>query len=125
MACPMNPYRLNERLRIQKGIFLLAGSIEDTFAENLCSLKGYGEKKHILQLIIPRKIAIEGLKKLFQMNISRTTLFPGLDGYSKSLGIFHPCFSKDDMLWEAISRIISLQKSAQPAREADLVFARL
>jgi sugar phosphate isomerase/epimerase len=27
---------------------------------------------------------------LFHMNISQTTLFPGLDGYAKSLGVYHP-----------------------------------
>jgi len=27
---------------------------------------------------------------LFQMGISRTSLFPGLDGFAKSLDIFHP-----------------------------------
>src|SRR5512137_1942207 len=34
-ACPANPFRLNERLRVQKGIFLVCGDITRPFSENL------------------------------------------------------------------------------------------
>lgn len=84
-ACPINPYRLNERLRLQKGIFLIPGDVTVSFKENLCALDGYDQSSHLIRIIIPK-----GLQKLYYMNITRTSLFPGLDGYSSSLGVFHP-----------------------------------
>ena len=37
-ACPQTPFRLNERLRIQMGVFMVPGSIEASFEENLRAL---------------------------------------------------------------------------------------
>lgn len=37
-ACPLNPFRLNERLLIQRGLFMCPGSVEDTFENNLLAL---------------------------------------------------------------------------------------
>src|SRR5207247_294262 len=37
-ACHVNPFWLNERLRIQKGTFLIQGDITQTFMENLLAL---------------------------------------------------------------------------------------
>jgi hypothetical protein len=100
LACPLNPFRLNERLRIQKGIFLLAGSLEKPFTANLAALPRHEDINHVLRIVIPEAVAREALLKLFQMNITRTALFPGLDGYSKALGVYHPTF-EGAMLWNA------------------------
>jgi hypothetical protein len=99
LACPMNPFRLNERLRIQKGIFLIAGSVEAPFAENLAALPQHDSPDNILKIAIPRSIAEDALVGLFQMNISRASLFPGLDGYAQALGVLHPSFKKGGMFW--------------------------
>jgi hypothetical protein len=104
MACPINPFRLNERLRIQKGIFIAPGSVEATFAENLAALPGHKNPENVLQIIIPQSMVREVLAQLFQMNITRTALFPGLDGYSHALGIYHPIFDKVGMIWKAVTR---------------------
>ena len=37
-ACPQNPFRLNERLTIQKGVFMCPGNVTVPFEENLGSL---------------------------------------------------------------------------------------
>lgn len=96
-ACPLNPFRLDERLRIQKGAFLVPGDISVSFTENLQALAGHDDPTHVVQLVIPFKLRAEALRQLFQMNISRTSLFPGLDGYAQSLGIYHPVF--DPVRW--------------------------
>jgi hypothetical protein len=101
LACPLNPFRLNERLRIQKGVFLAPGSLDVPFAENLAALPGYHAADRVLKIIIPKSFAEDALAQLFQMNISRATLFPGLDGYSQSLGVLHPSFKKGGMFWYA------------------------
>jgi len=37
-AWPMNPFRLNERLRVQQGVFMIQGDIDRPFIENLKAL---------------------------------------------------------------------------------------
>ena len=99
LACPINPFRLNERLRIQKGVFLMAGSVEVSFKKNLKALAQAGSRERILKIVIPRSCFKEAFKDLHRMNISRASLFPGLDGYAQALGVFHPCFDRKGMLW--------------------------
>ncbi len=40
---------------------------------------------HLMKVIIPRARLDTVLKELYAMNISRATLFPGLDGFAQSL----------------------------------------
>jgi hypothetical protein len=93
-ACPLNPFRLNERLRIQKGAFLVPGDIAVSFRENLEALAQHDDAANVMRLVIPLELRRQALRHLFQMNISRTSLFPGLDGYAQSLGIYHPVFDR-------------------------------
>lgn len=90
LACPQNPFRLNERLTIQKGIFMCPGDVTKTFKENLCSLQGWKDRKNIVEIIIPDRLRRAVLDKLSDMNISRATLFPGLDGFAQSLKVSPP-----------------------------------
>ena len=90
MAWPVNPFRLNERLRIQKGTFLVAGRVESSHMDNLTALPGYDAPESVVKIVIPQAMRSEALRQLFHMNISRTSLFPGLDGYASSLGVYHP-----------------------------------
>ena len=92
-AIPLNPFRLNERLRIQKGVFLVATDVATSFMDNLQALPGHDHADHIIKLILPSSVRQEALEQLFYMNISRTSLFPGLDGYAQSLGVYHPSFN--------------------------------
>jgi hypothetical protein len=88
----LSPFRLNERLRIQKGTFLIPGDVTGDFMENLRSVSEHETQDHVLKIILPARFRREALEKLHYMNISSTSLFPGLDGYARSLGIFHPAF---------------------------------
>jgi hypothetical protein len=89
-ACPINPFRLNERLRVQKGIFLICGDITRPFEENLQAMEGWDESEHITRIDIPVALHRDAIIDLYYMNIARTSLFPGLDGYARSLAIYHP-----------------------------------
>ena len=85
---PVNPFRLNERLTIQQGVFLFPGDISKSFQENLGAQYYALESSHNLvkfemQLDLAERIRI--MKLLYQMNISRATLFPGLGGFAESL----------------------------------------
>lgn len=96
-ACPLNPFRLNERLRVQKGAFIVPGDVTASFADNLKALPGYDSDDHVIQIIIPHGLRAKGLPQLFEMNISRTSLFPGLDGFAQSLSVYHSLF--DPVKW--------------------------
>lgn len=82
----VNPYNLNERLTIQRGLFLFPGDIDCTFEGNL-KATGYAVKSpnNLYRFKIERKARKEILEKLFEMNINRAVLFPDLDGFARSL----------------------------------------
>lgn len=86
----VNPFSLNRRLSVQKGVFLMPGDITKSFKKNLVeAFGGCDETKKFL-----RKIKItpnekdrkEILKEIGDMNISNEALFPGSDGFAKSVG---------------------------------------
>jgi len=86
----VNPYRLNQRLVLQQGIFLCPSDVTIPFEENLAGLWTCKQNKPDGNLV---KYTIKGteeqrhliLRNLHRMNISRASLFPGLGGFSKSL----------------------------------------
>jgi hypothetical protein len=96
MAAPLTPFRLNERLRVQQGTFLAQGDISKSFWNNLAALGDSGDENNILKIIIPEGMRLEGLRRLWRMDISRASLFPGLDGFAASLGVNHSLFDATD-----------------------------
>ncbi len=95
---PANPFRMNARLRVQNGIFLAPGDVTATFMQNLQAMPGHENPENLLQLDldIDRR---EALERLHTMNISRTSLFPGLDGYAQSLGVHHFSYNPGRYWW--------------------------
>ena len=91
-ACTMNPFRLNDRLRTQKGLFLMPGNVKKPFMENLEAMPGHDKLKNVKKIIIRGRILDEARQQVFDMNITRRTLFPGLDGYAQALGVYHRAF---------------------------------
>jgi FRG domain len=106
LACPVNAFRLNERLRIQKGLFLAPGSINCTFMENLTAMNGHDDPKNVFRIVIPADQIRNMRAALFDMNITRRALFPGLDGYAQSLGIWHPVFDPQSRLHKAVMKSV-------------------
>jgi hypothetical protein len=98
-AWPISAFRLNERLRIQQGVFLITGDISQTFMANLIALSAPDSQDHLLKIIIPYNEGREALRHLFSMHLSRTNLFPGLDGYAQSLNVWNPAF--DPINWDS------------------------
>ena len=89
-AWPINAFRLNERLRIQQGAFLIPGDVSEAFATNLQALAGHDLRENVIEIVIPESERPQGVRNLFEMGISRTGLFPGLDGFARSLDVYHP-----------------------------------
>jgi len=89
----VNPFHLDERLTIQKGVFLYPWDGRKTFSANLKEMPGCNDPSNVLKLNIVnqgKESRRSALKRLHAMNISRATLFPGLDGFAQSLEVYHP-----------------------------------
>lgn len=102
----VKPDNRNERLAIQKGVFLMSSNLEESFENilmNKFNIESLSEDKAeeisisdlsdpslirsigVFKIIINKKVCIQGLKDLRNMNIDAATLFPGLDGQARSL----------------------------------------
>jgi hypothetical protein len=86
----VNPFKLNERLVLQHGAFLCPGDVSVSFAENLRSVIAFCDAELqpvLIKYCITDDPAVRRdiLRNLMNMNISRATLFPGLDGFARSL----------------------------------------
>jgi hypothetical protein len=81
--------QLDERFTIQKGVFLYPCDASQSFEINLRAMPGWNDPSKVLRLDIPLDERRPALKALHSMNISRATLFPGLDGFAQSLKVYH------------------------------------
>jgi hypothetical protein len=85
---PVTPYHQNERLSIQQGTFICAGTINQTWGENLnTALLKYPDQQPLVKIPIylTTEKRNEVLRELHSMNISQATLFPDLGGFAQSL----------------------------------------
>jgi len=88
IAVPINPLFLDERLAVQQGVFLCPLALDRPFMDNLGvkpSLSGAGDVMKVELQCKPQFIR-DALRHLHDMNINRTSLFPGIDGLALSLG---------------------------------------
>lgn len=86
MVAPLQPFRMNQRLVIQQGLFLAPGNPSVSFEDNLLAYELMQFSLHVHKIIVPRTLRIEILAALNKMNINRASLFPGIDGFAQSLG---------------------------------------
>lgn len=87
---PLNAYRLNQRVVAQQALFVVPLDVTKSFMENLCLCSGGHQmiSRHLIKIIIPcsEKIISGCVKYLYDRNLTLATLFPGIDGYARSLG---------------------------------------
>lgn len=105
---PVEPPRLNERLAVQKGLFMFPTDIRQSFLANLEATVNFDfANKHenarynrklatflrdshlsrfgVVKFVLPRAIHREIIFDLAAMNVDASTLFPGLEGFARSL----------------------------------------
>ncbi|MGO9534549.1 MAG: FRG domain-containing protein [Syntrophobacteraceae bacterium] len=99
VVIPVIPYRLNERMSIQQGICLFPTNLCASLEDNLYSmfdvhsmdfkppnwLMNDYDDYNVIKLIAPVDCHKDILTDLYRMNITAASLFPGLDGYARSL----------------------------------------
>ncbi len=78
----LNSFKQNPRQIIQQGTFLFPLNVEKTFEENLGSTL---TKSELTKIVLPYDIKHDLMRTLYRMNISYTTLYPGIEGFSRSL----------------------------------------
>lgn len=104
----VEPYIVHKRLSAQQGVFLFPNDITSSFHDNLAAIfncstfdpnkpaltEEYNPdtnnflsliKYDLIKIIINKKAQLNILNELKKMNITAETLYPGLDGYSRSL----------------------------------------
>lgn len=85
VVMPVEPYRRNERLTMQNGTFLCPGDVDRGFEGNFEGYDSSVIERHLIKIELPKSLREETLRDLRIMNITRATLFPGIDGFAQSL----------------------------------------
>lgn len=100
----VEPQRMNARLAVQQGCFLVPGDLSKSFMENLaqclevniaalaaktagplCGDADQLSMTPIVKIVLPKEIHNQAVWDLDDMNVNATSLFPGLDGFARSL----------------------------------------
>lgn len=101
----VEPQRMNTRLAVQQGCFIVPGDLGKSFMDNVAqcleedvaplaakrprSLRGDDRERlfdtPIVKIVLPKEIHNQAVWDLDQMNVNATSLFPGLDGFARSL----------------------------------------
>jgi hypothetical protein len=81
-----NPFRLNPRLAVQQGGFLCPGDIRADFRANVRAMEGWGSRGNVREIVLDLHTGLrpDAMRELLRMNVSRASLFPGLDGLAAS-----------------------------------------
>jgi hypothetical protein len=85
---PAAPKRVNERMAAQQGLFLCNPSFHAPFYVAVLSMitrDDNPDRPPVRKLIVTPQQRIEFLKELRRMNITAASLFPGLEGFTRSL----------------------------------------
>ena len=93
------PYAMNRRLIAQSGTFLVPAVLDKSIEE---ILKEYpNPRETLIKFIVPAdKVREKGMRELYRMNVTQSTLFPDLDGLARSLAYeleFHWAFDPRTM----------------------------
>jgi hypothetical protein len=93
LVVAVQPYRMNERLTIQQGLFLCANRALFPFHNCLASLLNHANNhdrqsaQWLHKIVVAPETRADVLRTLHKVNINSTTLFPGLDGFRQSLQV--------------------------------------
>jgi len=77
------PRMTTERLLAQQGAFLVPSNNYESIAEIVHSL-GVGESA-CKKIILKANLRLDGIERLRRMNLTSTALFPGIEGFCRSL----------------------------------------
>jgi len=108
LVTPVRPFRMNERLTVQQGLFLCANNPLLSFRRCTAALLVHGSRRHLAsnewlhKFIVAPEARLDVLRVLDKMNINAATLFPGLDGFCRSLRTTTQILDHDD--WPGVPK---------------------
>jgi hypothetical protein len=115
---PVNPVRMNDRMTAQQGHFLCNLSHGESFDVTLFTMLRTSRTRTpaVKKLIVEQEQRIEMLKELRRMNLHSASLFPGLDGFARSLAIHLEIgLEADKDAWrKSTKRQIAMMKTSPP-----------
>ncbi len=82
---PYEPKVRDERLVTQQGLFLASSNNYQSYDQIISIYDPEPSIKHCVKYVLSKCLRYDGLRKFKLMNISRATLFPGIDGFCESL----------------------------------------
>lgn len=84
---PLNPFRQTARHLIQQGVFICQFSITENFTESFqrCIIDEDQCVAVKIDVVCTEGLLRKALEYLYRINITRASLFPGLDGFGRSL----------------------------------------
>jgi hypothetical protein len=104
LVVPIEPDRLHRRLTMQQGFFLCPTNLLCSFEENLLMTLGLPPEPGLIspdvewtkfysnyheygaiRIVLPKSMQRSALQDLEKMNVTAATLFPGLDGFARSM----------------------------------------
>jgi hypothetical protein len=88
LVVPLVPFYMNERLATQQGVFLAPLNLKIRFMENLRAMAPTGKlRRHVIkiEIAVNRNNQWDILYSLHRLNINQLSLFPGIDGFARSL----------------------------------------
>src|SRR4051794_3793588 len=100
VIAPIEPFTTDERLTIQQGLFLCSTTLYwplEMTLKHMIETEPSG-RPEIRRLVIRSEARLDLLRELHRMNISQATLFPGLEGFARSLSNvaeLHLCSNMD------------------------------
>lgn len=89
---PIEPFKMNKRYALQQSVFISPGNSLEPLMDQF-EFFGDDISKAFLKICLPMTIRKEALQDLQKMNITRTTLFPDLDGFSQGLKMKYDLFN--------------------------------
>jgi hypothetical protein len=81
---PVEPIQRHQRLAIQQGLFLMPFDAFGSLEQNLRPFVRRGERP-VRKFVLKQSIRFDALEHFKSMNITAETLFPGIDGFARSL----------------------------------------
>ncbi len=87
---PLNAYRLNQRVVAQQALFVVPLDVTKPLMDNLRFCPAVEEmiSQRLIKFVIPcnDEVIRPCVKYLYDRNLTRATLFPGIEGYAHSIG---------------------------------------
>lgn len=135
----------SDRMQAQQGSFLMSSSVDAQFATVMASLVGelmqshagfepidYSTDAHawrqcwaqikrapVVKLILSPDVRLEAMRELEEMNVTSTSLFPGFDGFARSLKqeLREGLMSKEEMTRISRTMWIGIEDARVPPRD--------